>query len=127
MSEVFTSFATSRFINHDKVLNALRSLAKQLIAARPDVIAVYLFGSFATGTATPRSDADIVVEAEEGAAGIEDHAREVFSDAPVPVDLFVATRAKLSEARGIAGRVKAEGVLLHRRAPERISEANSHR
>jgi predicted nucleotidyltransferase len=116
MARVFTSFATSRFINHDKVLRALRSLAKQMITARPEVIAVYLFGSFATGKATPRSDADIVIEAEEGASEVEDYAREVFSEAPVPVDLFVVTRAKLSEAGGIAGRVRAEGVLLHRRA-----------
>ncbi len=116
MAKVFTSFATSRFISHDKVLRALRSLAKQMITARPEVIAVYLFGSFATGKATPRSDADIVVEVEEGARGVEEYAIEVFSEAPVPVDLFVTTRAKLTEAKGIAGRVKAEGVLLHRRA-----------
>ncbi len=116
MAEVFTSLATSRFINPDKVLDALRSLARQLIATRSEVIAVHLFGSFATGRATPRSDADIVVEVEEGARGVEEYAIEVFSEAPVPVDLFVTTRAKLTEAKGIAGRVKAESVLLHRRA-----------
>ena len=48
---VFTTFASSRFIDHEAVPASLRQCAQRLRATHPDVCAVYLFGSFATGRA----------------------------------------------------------------------------
>jgi hypothetical protein len=70
--------------------------------------------------ATPRSDADIVVEMPSGDAAsreqIRDAAFDIFLGAPVPVDLFVMSSAELNEGkstlRGIAGRVAQEGIRL---------------
>jgi predicted nucleotidyltransferase len=83
---------------------------------QPDVRAVYLFGSFASGRATPRSDADIVVEIAPdepvSRQRVDDAARGLFLEAPVPVDLFVVSSAQMAVARGVAGVVKREGRQL---------------
>jgi predicted nucleotidyltransferase len=62
-----------------------------------------LFGSLASGTPTPRSDADIlvVVETSEHAQPrdrVPDLLR-AMSPLPCPVDLFVATRDEFERAR----------------------------
>jgi predicted nucleotidyltransferase len=80
------------------------------------VRAVYLFGSFATGRATPRSDADIVVAIAPGDLAsrrqVHDAARTLFLEAPVPVDLFVVSSAYMATDRGVAGAVQREGLQL---------------
>jgi predicted nucleotidyltransferase len=42
-------------------VDRLRTAAQQLCAAQQNVLAVVLFGSLAQGTATPASDADLMV------------------------------------------------------------------
>jgi predicted nucleotidyltransferase len=80
------------------------------------VKAVWLFGSFATGTATPRSDADVVIEINESdrldRERLRSAAMAVFAEAPVPVDLFVMTTADLNGESGIAPVVRREGLRL---------------
>jgi predicted nucleotidyltransferase len=80
------------------------------------VRAVSLFGSFATGRATPRSDADIVVAIASGdpesQRQVHDLARTLFLEAPVPVDLFVLSSVHLATDRGVAGAVQREGLQL---------------
>ena len=116
MRSVYTSFATSRFVDQAAVVEALRGCAWQLMAQCADVVAVHLFGSFATGTASPRSDADVVVEIHAADGNlwrqVRDAAMNVFLSAPVPVDLFVMSSVELGEDRGVAGRVAREGVWL---------------
>lgn len=114
------NFASSRFIDREAVLEALRHCAQQLRDRCDKVVAVYLFGSFATGQATPRSDADIVVEiASDDPAlreEIRDQAQDVFLEAPVPVEIFVQSTRQLEEGRrngrGVAGAVAREGIRL---------------
>lgn len=116
MHSVFTTFASSRFVDQAAVVEALRGCARQLKAQCADVVAIYLFGSFATGTATPRSDADIILEIRNADRNlgqkVRDAAMDVFLTAPVPVDLFVTSSAELVEGRGVASRVLCEGVRL---------------
>jgi predicted nucleotidyltransferase len=116
MRSVFTTFASSRFVDQAEVIEALRPYAQRLKAQFDEVAAVYLFGSFATGTATPRSDADIVVEISSGDAYLRKQVWEaamgIFMDAPVPVDLFVMSSVELAEGRGVASRVAQEGMQL---------------
>lgn len=94
-------------------------------AATPGVT-VYLFGSFATGAPTPRSDADIavIIDSLEDSGSpsnrnpgyVQDVATTVFLDAPVPTEVFVLSRAQIQEGlqtgRGVAGVVARDGILL---------------
>lgn len=114
------NFASSRFIDREAVLEALRHCAKQLRDQCNEVVAVYLFGSFATGQATPRSDADIVVEIASDDPKLRekvwDQSLGVFLEAPVPVEIFVQSTRQLEEGkrsgRGVAGAVAREGIRL---------------
>src|SRR5437588_12342697 len=76
----------------------LVAAAEALAAARPDVQAVYLFGSRARGRTHPNSDVDLAV----------------LSEPPVPVSERISTREKL--ARFLEDRLAApvDVVLLHR-------------
>jgi predicted nucleotidyltransferase len=64
---------------------------------------VLLFGSFATGTPTPRSDADllVVVEASDWADPRErvPDVLRALAPLPCPVDLFVLTSEEVERAR----------------------------
>ncbi len=98
------------------MVEALRQCARRLKAQQAEVVAVYLFGSFATGRATPRNDADIVVEIADAAPSLRqqvwNRAMDIFLDAPVPVDLFAMSSAQVAQGRGVTGRVAQEGIRL---------------
>lgn len=65
---------------------------------RPDVRAVYAFGSFASSTTGPRSDLDLLVVRETNVRGIE-RGTDLASDADVGValDLIVVTPEEFRE------------------------------
>ena len=104
MREAFTTFAVSRFVDREAVRLALRECAQSLCESQPEIAAVWLFGSFADGTATPRSDADVIVEilddASPFAEAIRSASLDAFLAAPVPVDLFVLTSTQITQGRG---------------------------
>lgn len=114
MQPPFTSYAASRFINREVVLTELRQAAERAGAQCPGVEAIFLFGSFAHGTPTPRSDADLLVVIHEDADRwqVYDCCLTVFTHCPVPVDLFVLTRPEV-EASCAAGRGLAAAALRH--------------
>jgi predicted nucleotidyltransferase len=116
MRSVFTTLVSSRFVDREAVVEALRRLAQRLLAQHDAIAAIHLFGSFATGTATPRSDADILVELASDDPVLREHlmeaAQSVFLEAPVPVEVFALASMRLKEARGVAGAVAREGVRL---------------
>lgn len=114
MQPPFTTSAASRFINRDAVVTALRELAHEAARRCPGVDAIYLFGSFAHGTPTPRSDADVLVAIHDAAD--RDRVRacclDVFLRLPVPVELFVQTWSEIEESRQ-ADRGLAATALRH--------------
>jgi predicted nucleotidyltransferase len=117
MHSVFTTFASSRFVDREAVISTLRTVAQRLKGQHAEIRAIHLFGSFATGTATPRSDADVVVEVICGADAalrerVAEAARSAFLEAPVPVEFFVLDSERMQECWGIAGAVAQEGVRL---------------
>lgn len=115
MPSVFTKRSSSRFLNQDVAIAELRTCAERLKAECEAVKAVHLFGSLAAGTATPRSDADILVEVTDdtkASTTVEDSARRAFSDAPLPVDLFVRSSRALASRNGIAGALKRHRIQL---------------
>lgn len=65
---------------------------------RPDVRAVYTFGSFATSTIGPRSDLDVLVVRETKVRGIERGTDlAIAADVGVALDLIVVTPQEFSE------------------------------
>lgn len=95
--------------DHD--LNAL--LAEACRDAPPDVVAVYVFGSLARGTATSQSDVDVAVLLREPAAQRSPAATEALLDrleraARRTVDLVLLNSA----APDLTHRVLRDGVLL---------------
>jgi predicted nucleotidyltransferase len=91
----------------------LKKAARLLKTRCPAVEAVYLFGSFASGIPTPKSDADLLVVAEEKDS---DAIREIIYSAPVPIDLFVVSPNAFSHnvkaGKGIAALAVRKGVKL---------------
>lgn len=124
MRNVFTTFASSCFVDREAVIERLCACARELKAEQRGVVAVYLFGSFAAGMATPHSDADVVVEVadEDGGTGtrmrrkVWDAAFDAFLKAPVAVDLFVLSSRQMRRdqrsGRGVAAAVSREGLRL---------------
>jgi predicted nucleotidyltransferase len=104
------------------VVEALRACARRVAAARAEVEEVWLFGSYARGDATARSDADVLVVIRGPAPGPAERARPYrFDGAPVPVDVLVATRAEVDAARaagaGFLPRALARAIRLVPTAP----------
>ena len=120
MQNVFTTFASSRFINQAAVIEILRRQVNQLKMEQPNVVAVYLFGSFAAGKATPRSDADVAIEIDpatpELRRQVEQAAFNLFLESPVPVDLVILSSSQLAAGQesptGLAGCILKTGQRL---------------
>lgn len=120
MPNAFTVFATSRFVDREAVVAALRECAERLKGEHDEIVAVHLFGSFASGDATPRSDADVVVEVTGADPALRQRvweaAQTAFLDAPVPADIFVISSERMARGmqprQGVAGAVAREGVRL---------------
>jgi predicted nucleotidyltransferase len=120
MPTPFITFATSRFIDRELVLRELRQVARTLKAARQEIVAIYLFGSFARGVPTPRSDADILVVIDASAASSREQLKEscieAFLAVSVPVEVFVLSSNEVEESvksgRGLAATVLREGLAL---------------
>jgi predicted nucleotidyltransferase len=97
----------------------LRERAREVLARRPDVVEVRLFGSVARGDAHPGSDADLFVLIHDGAVPflerLPDLARE-FESTGVGCDLIAYTESELhaAQARGDAfiRTIADEGVVL---------------
>jgi len=95
------------------VIAELKKTVALLKTRCPAVKAVYLFGSFASGIPTPKSDVDLLVVADEKDS---DAIREILYSAPVPMDLFIvgpdAFRDNLNAGKGVAALSVRKGVKL---------------
>ena len=102
-------------------MRELRRAARRLRAAHPEVASITLFGSFAVGVPTPRSDADILVEVSgslnraERLEAAGEYAR-AFQSVEVPVDVFVGASneiaASVRDDRGLAATARRTGLRL---------------
>lgn len=121
MPSMFTTFASSRFLDKQAVLRELRRAAQRLKEAHSDIVAVTLFGSFAVGVPTPRSDADILIEVSGSLSRAErleaagEYAR-AFQSAGVPVDVLVGASSEIAagirDGRGLAATARRTGLRL---------------
>lgn len=90
------------WLDRDEAQRRLREAAARLVAERPEVDAVYLFGSLAEGRAVPGSDADILILLERSEDRWLDRPlayRPLFDGVDLPVDLFCYTRDEYHTSR----------------------------
>jgi len=117
------SFGSVKIFSLDRA--AIREALRRHIDTRyrgdPNVLAVYLFGSFARGTAVPGSDVDLLVVVERDPRPprerLPDHLPGAF---PVGVDVIVWTRGELKERLAqrdrLARAILAEGEVMFERS-----------
>ncbi len=92
------SSAPVTFLDVPRAVEAVRAAAIRLRATDPGVVAVILFGSLADGTATPRSDADVLVVLREDGRRVLDRIPDYtrpFEDLDLSVQVLPWTRGEL--------------------------------
>lgn len=97
--------------------NELTALAEQAMQHEPNIQAVYLFGSRASGNFSAHSDADLLIIVQNDSQRPIDRIPrylKLFQKAPVPVDVFAYTMAEILQ-NAFAQRARQQGLLLSRR------------
>ena len=99
-----TSSASVRVLSLDKdaVVRRLRQLSAELLAQNVNVQRVMLFGSLATDSYSPHSDADLLVVLAEDERRRMDRTTEFilhFLPAGCPTDVLVYTEAELEREK----------------------------
>ena len=83
------------------------------IRKRPEVLAVVLFGSFASGRAVPGSDLDVLVVLREDPRLFLDRVADYMpDDVPFPVDVFPYTLAEIEAGQPLAAEALRTGKTL---------------
>jgi len=80
-------------------MTRLRERAQELVARRPDVLEIRLFGSLARGEAHPGSDADLFVVLRDGAPPFLDRIPDLaraFTGVGVGCDIIAYTESERS-------------------------------
>jgi hypothetical protein len=99
-------------LDEEAVWDALDGWVRE-IRNRPEVLAVVLFGSFASGRACPGSDLDLLIVLQEDSRSfldrIPDYAPE---DLPIPADVFPYTRAEIEAGQPLAAEALRTGRVL---------------
>ncbi|HEV2358048.1 MAG TPA: nucleotidyltransferase domain-containing protein [bacterium] len=111
------------WLDRAEALRRLEDAAKALLAARPDVVAVYVFGSLPEGRAVPGSDADVLLLLRETSQRFIDRPLEFapfFAQLGLPVDVFCYT-ADEAARNPFARRARERGIVLAQRASAPLS------
>jgi len=105
------------FLDRERALADVRRAVDTLVARRPGVREVWLFGSLARRTATPRSDADIVIVVDQDVRRPMDRLPEfllLLEGVGRPVDVVVLTAAEWRSREGTGWRREVmRGIRLH--------------
>ena len=97
-----SSSAGAIYLDRDAVVAELRQLAVAAARRDPRIVRVVLIGSLARGTATPASDADLILvlrEAEPRRMDRVPRLLELFEESPLPLDLHPYTTAEWERAQ----------------------------
>lgn len=101
MPKIFFRSSMPIFLDTKEVIAQIKDIAIKLSNKTKQIEAIYLFGSYATGNAGFRSDADILIILSQDSRDMKDRLGEFileFADAPVPVDVIVYTKDELNKA-----------------------------
>ena len=107
------------WLDREEIDRALEALVKEF-SRRPEVEAVILFGSFARGEATPRSDLDLLVLLSRAERPFRERLNEYLPRGfPMDLEIFPLT---LEEARRspLAREALRTGRLLWARTPGKL-------
>ena len=106
-------------LDREGTLARLRQRAHTLLAQRPDVLEVRLFGSLARGTAGPGSDADLFIVLRNGAPRFLDRIPDLaryFEGVGIGCDVIAYTESErdafTERGDAFARAVMDEGILL---------------
>jgi predicted nucleotidyltransferase len=89
-------------LRRQAILQALEEAAHRLLAERPEVLEVRMFGSLAKGNAGPGSDADILLVLSESNKPFVDRIPEYarfMTAIGIACDIFPYTRAEFAQLR----------------------------
>ena len=87
-----------KWVDAEAVRTAADAYAARLLALRPDIEEIVVFGSFENGTWAPGSDLDILIVLTRAHGSVRDRIPDLLPDRfSVPVDLFPYTREELQE------------------------------
>jgi hypothetical protein len=125
MPNGFSSTAPVTFLDTAAVVERLRAVAQRLCASDPNVVAVVLFGSLAHGTATPASDADLLVVLRSDARRILDRIPDwtrPFETPGLAVQVLPWTlgelNGRLAAGHRFAGEIVDTGMILAGTLPQ---------
>ncbi len=99
-------------LDEEAIQGALARWVKE-IRERPEVLAVVLFGSFATGRAVPGSDLDLLIVLREDSRPFLDRPPDyMLDDVPFSVDVFPYTLAEIEAGQPLAAAALRTGKTL---------------
>ena len=93
MRDEFLPSVRVKYLQEDKVITRIQKVAKKL-KQDPNIIKIYLFGSFVRKDYVPGSDADICIVLKADSRRVIDRIPdflEFFKEVGVPVDVFPYT------------------------------------
>jgi predicted nucleotidyltransferase len=111
------------WLDREAAREAVREAARRVMAERPEVRRIVLFGSLARGDAVPGSDADVLMVADTEARVVDraDPYVAYFRQPHVGVEVFVYTPeeiARLAEQPGLVRTALQEGIVLAERCAD---------
>ena len=89
MGERSWNFAEVRFIDRDQVIADLRRAVAEAKGKYPEIVKVFLFGSFVQGNWTADSDADLIVVVRKKFCGVLDRSPYQIFTSSIPTDSLV--------------------------------------
>lgn len=101
MRKIFFHSSKPGFIDTKRVVEEFKKIALKAARKNKNIQSIYLFGSYACGTAGAYSDADIMIVLEQDSRRSIDRLDEFileFSDGPVPADVLVYTVPEINTA-----------------------------
>ena len=98
MHSPFFRSAAPRFVNRGEILALAQTMAARIAKRHPEVHRVLLFGSYARGDFSARSDMDLLVVLRSSDRPLKERIAEFLDDcADYPTDVFPLTDAELQE------------------------------
>lgn len=89
-----------RFIDRDEVIRDLRRAVAEAKARYPEIIRVYLFGSFVHGTWTADSDADLIIVVRKEFKKFSDSVPYQIYCMTIPIDSLVYSESDFNRMMG---------------------------
>ncbi len=91
------SFAEVRFIDREQVIRDLRQAVAEAKARYPEIVKVFLFGSFVQGNWTADSDADLIVVVRKNLADFFESCRYQIYANSIPTDSLVYSETEFEK------------------------------